>query len=133
MQQAQSVESEIWRQHLTGFIDSFIKKNRKDRWRFMLLKPSVKTSRTSHKLFDDIDRSKSIELKYPYALPTAAKFVQGVYDDFSGHAIYLTYEEAMIVAPNTDGIYSMIAGQFSMFWFHEGDVFLFDTRSALPN
>jgi hypothetical protein len=41
LQQAQSVELEIWRQHLAGFIDSFIKKDRRDRWRLLLLNPSV--------------------------------------------------------------------------------------------
>jgi hypothetical protein len=130
LQQAQSVELEIWRQHLAGFIDSFIKKDRRDRWRLLLLNPSVKTSRASHKLYNDIDRSKSTGLKYPFALPAATRVARGVYDDLQGLPKYLTYDEATIVAPNTDGIYSFIAGELAMFWFHEGEVFLFDTRSS---
>lgn len=130
LQRAQCVEPEIWRQHLTGFIDTFIMKDRRDRWRFLLLNPSVKTSRTSHKLYDDFDRSKSTGLKYPFALPTATTVARGVYDDLQGLPKYLTYDEATIVAPNTDGIYSFIAGELAMFWFHEGEVFLFDTRSS---
>ncbi len=90
LRRAQCVEPDIWRQHLTGFIDAFIMKGRRDRCRFLLLNPSVKTSRTSHKLYD----------------------------------------EATIVASNTDGIYSFIAGELAIFWFHEGEVFLFDTRSS---
>jgi len=125
LEQARSVEPEIWRQHLTGFIDSFIKKDRRDRWRFLLLNPSVKTSRASHKLYSDIDRSKSTGLVYPFALPSATRVARGVYDDLQGAPKYLTYDEATIVAPNTDGIYSFIAGELAMFWFHEGEVFLF--------
>ncbi len=126
LQQAPSVESETWQLHVGGFIDSFIRKDRRDRWRFLLLEPSVKTSRTSHKLFDDIDRSKSTELKYPYTSPIETKIGRGVYDDFKGKPKYLTYEETTIVAPNTDSMYSMIAGKQAMFWFHEGEVFLFE-------
>lgn len=78
LKSAKSVEASVWQHHIRSFVASFVKKSRRDRWMFLLLKPTDKTRRSSHKLHSDLDRARCAELQHPWKLNPA---LLGVYDD----------------------------------------------------
>jgi hypothetical protein len=117
---AATVEPEIWERHVRAFVQSFVLRDKQDRWLHRLLHPTTKTRVTSYKLWNDLNRSYCLDLREPWSL---APDRRGVYDDFWEHK-YVTFTESMIVGPFVDGIWSLVPGELALFFFHEGEILL---------
>ena len=111
----------IWEGHVRGFISAFVQKNRRERWRHLLLSPSDKKRKASNKLFSDLDRTKCSDLTTPWNVnPTA----MGVFDDFTNNPKMLTFELALDAGQLQDAIFSMRKGELALFFFHHGEILL---------
>jgi hypothetical protein len=116
---ATAVEPAVWERHIREFVNAFVLKERRERWLFLLLRPTEKTRQTSHKLWNDLNRDCCGDLRSPWKKNLDQV---GVYDDFAGSPKYLTLEQSMMAGPMHDGIWSGIPGQFALFFFHEGEI-----------
>ena len=117
--QAASLANEAaWTEHFTSFVESFVQKSRRDRWRHLLLRRPEQIYGNSHKLHSHLDWLKCSRLKDTNQLNQKSA---GVYYDFMDEPVILTASNAFIVGPGRDGIFSIIPGKLAIYFFHENE------------
>jgi hypothetical protein len=123
--QIHAADDQLTREHLLGFVRSFVKSQKRDRWVGLVQGPLSKAYKHSAKLLSDLSFDKAIRIKSPDAI---SPFREGVYWEFDEQGFVISPEEAFVLGANRDAIYSMSNGELALFFSHEGDVYLFDNQ-----
>ena len=116
--EAEVVSQQLYQKHITSFIDSFVQKHRRDRWKFLLLDKRKELEQVSHKLLSDlnVDLCTRIEVEPNYP----KGFSRGIYYEFEEHAVSLQFKDAWFVGTGRgDAIYSVDPGAFAVLFYHE--------------
>ncbi len=108
--------------HLIEFFKAFMPKQRNERWIHLAKKRSSRAHRDSHKLSGLLNFGLATKITNASNL---GKYSDGVYWDFIDNPIITTPREAFVLGDYQDGIYSLIPGKLAIFFFHEGDIWLF--------
>lgn len=110
-----------FKEHITGFVNSFVEKNRRERWLDLLLHQSKQLYSNSHKLYNHLDKDR-------YCLLTSAKNLDqqsiGIYFNFLDPPVILSVRDAFIVSIGIDAIFSLKPGKLAIYFFHENESFL---------
>ena len=113
----------IIEEHIEKLVDSFVLKNRRERWHFLFKRNDIKTYHNSHKLFNDLSpdyRKRDDELKTIVNLD-----VQGFIYDIGREKPRIGNLKQMLKEYTCfDAIFSIIPGKLAIFFFHEGEIFV---------
>jgi len=105
--------------HLDSFIDSFVEKDRRDRWHFLFQKNDEKTKHNSYKLLNDLDRRFCKRNDDLESLNTLT--VEGVFYDIGSDDPTVSVLSEILKEQNYfDAVFSINAGKLAVFLFHEG-------------
>lgn len=111
-------DEEVWTEHFTRFVESFVQKDRSERWLHLLLSRPKQIYSNSHKLHQHLDWSKCSQLEDTSQLNQKSK---GLYYNFINEPMILTVADALIAGPEDDGILSVVPGKLAVYFFHEGN------------
>ncbi len=118
--------------HLTEFGKAFIDRNHIDRWVHVTRERPEKASSELGKLLWGVDEKYQQRLggssAFPDSLERRFGGQRGVYFDGIDEPCKVTAVEASTLAAerSNDALFSLTAGKLAIFFFHHGDVILFD-------
>ena len=121
-ERAKIPDAEIYRKHVDGFVDNFVRKEHRDRWREFLVKRPKQLFSKSSKLQNHIDWGVCVLLKNEDALVAQTK--SGIYFDFHDEPKILTAEEAFYIGYGRDALFFIEVGKKAVFFFHEYENYL---------
>jgi len=110
-------------EHIEKFVDSFVLKQRRERWHFLFKKNDTKTYHSSYKLLKDLSpeyRVRDDQLKTIDNIE-----VQGVIYDIGREKPRIdNLKQVLKEHTYFDAIFSIIPGKLAIFFFHEGEIFV---------
>ena len=118
-------EDESYQEHMAAFVNSFVLKSRRERWLYQLSKRPKRIYSDSHKLYGDLDRTKCSLVKDESSLSKLRG--EGIYYAFFDEPKVLSVQDALLVGPRNDAIFSLSAGKVAIFFFHEDEILLCQT------
>lgn len=107
------------------FIQSFIEKDRRERWTHFLLNNPSKAYKHSAKLEQHLDKRCCTEIK-THELQVN-KSVQGIYFDFSDPPISATLIDSCILGDYSDGLFISSTDKLAIYFSHEGRAWVCST------
>jgi hypothetical protein len=111
-------------QHITQFVYSFVVKNRRDRWLYLLLNPTTATGRNSHKLYGDLDRE-YCTIVHNATIPSQVNPNRvGIFDTLHGEPRKITLGQIWKFDLYNDNLYLIRPGSLALFFFHESELFV---------
>ena len=108
-------------EHLKGFANSFVQKNRRARWRQLLDKRGKKLFAESHSLERALDQAYCQKVDGVDRLDLGA---QGVYYDFLDEPRLVKSKDAVEMGVDRDAVFSVVAGRKAVLFSHEGRAWL---------
>jgi hypothetical protein len=121
-ERAKTPDAETYRKHVDGFVDNFVRKEHRDRWREFLVKRPKQLFSKSSKLHNHMDWEVCVLLKNEDAFVAQTK--SGIYFDFHDEPKILTAEEAFYVGSGNDALFFVEVGKKAVFFFHEYENYL---------
>ena len=114
--QSQAADEELCRTHLESFVESFVEKSRRERWRTLLLERPKRIFRHSSKLEAHLDRRRCMRVE---SLPSFTAQDIGLYYDFQNSPVILDAADIIDVGCGCDGIFSLKPGKLAYYFSHE--------------
>lgn len=111
------------REHLDAFVDAFVVRDKKDRWKTLLARRGAKGIAESHKLREALDPRFCTRVTLEDVASLTANRAC-VFFDFSSDPEETTAKPAIARGKDTDAIASFDAGRLAVYFFHEGEVWL---------
>jgi hypothetical protein len=107
--------------HLSSFVESFLTKGRRERWKALLAKQNFKTYTDASKLEGCLDTHQCETCVSPvHVLHT----IKGVFYNFVDSPLIVSGKDALILGLNRDAIFSSRPGKSAFFFSHEGRLWL---------
>ena len=122
VQKAKTADAEIYRKHVDGFVNNFVLKAYRDRWREFLLKRPKQLFSKSSKLHNHLDWNICSVLKNEDAFVAQNK--SGIFYDFYDEPRMLSAEEAFYVGSGNDALFFVEPGKKAVYFFHEYENYL---------
>ena len=119
---AKTPDAETYRRHVDGFVDNFVQKEYRERWREFLVKRPKQLFAKSSKLHNHLNWDVCITLKNEDSFVAQTK--SGIFFDFYDEPKLLTAEEAFYVGVGSDALFFIEAGEKAVFFFHEYENYL---------
>ena len=113
----------LW--HMSAFVASFVESRKRERWLYLLANRPKRIGRDSHKLHSDLDRRKCRRFENHHEMRGIAKV--GVYYEFRDEPRWLDVGTALDFN-RVDSILSVVAGQWAIFFFHELETWLCESK-----
>lgn len=109
---------DVYETHIIAFVNSFVERNRRDRWLHLLLKRPKKLFRNSHKLHDCLDKTRCAESLEPDSLEDE---MTGMFCDFwsDSNPILVSARRAIELGTGHDALFSVSPGKHAVYFFHE--------------
>ena len=116
---APKVDSETYRDHMTGFVNNFVRKDRRARWKYLLLERPARLAHDSSRLVCDLDLTVCTKAQSFAEIESIEG--KGVYFQFSDDPVWLSVPEALeLTFPFAiDSIVSLSSGKLAVYFFHE--------------
>ena len=103
--------------HLAAFVDAFVVRERRERWRLLLSQRRRNTLRNSAKLMDHLDCRFCVQVDGAFGIDPATV---GVFYDFHEYPPeVISLREAAKRADSRDAIFSIVPGRLALHWSHE--------------
>ncbi|MGL4423354.1 MAG: hypothetical protein ACRCZF_22035 [Gemmataceae bacterium] len=122
LEQCPLVEEAEWRMHVAAFVQAFIIPAKRGRWAELLLNRPRRINEYSHKMHSDLDRRVCRRLadnEWPMRLRGT-----GAFYGFSDEPRLVPAGQVLVAAGGGDAMYSLIAGELALYFFHEGECWL---------
>jgi hypothetical protein len=111
-------------EHLDAFVDAFVVREKKDRWKTLLARRGAKGIAESHKLRDALDGRFCTRVAHGDVATLGPADRACVFFDFWSDPEATTAKAALARGPDTDAIASLDPGRLAVYFFHEGEVWL---------
>ncbi|HEX9998769.1 MAG TPA: hypothetical protein VGB45_16660 [Abditibacterium sp.] len=114
----EEVDKETFQSHLSAFAQSFVMKEKKERWMHILLNKPEKARQIGPHIIGDLDKNLCGSSNRDALAKHKGK---GVYYEFSNpqKALWLPIEDALSVGQQFDAIFSIEEGRLAVFFNHE--------------
>lgn len=119
------VEEPDYLRHMSAFVASFVVARKRERWLYLLTQRPKKIGRDSPKLHSDLDRRTCRRFENH---PELQKIVPpGVFFEFGDTARWIDAATALSF-PYSDSILSIVPGRLAIFFFHECETWLCESK-----
>ena len=108
------------------FVNYFVVKNKKARWKELFCKSSGNLYKKSHKLEEDLNKK---HCTLTNELEDKITNKMGIYYDFLGSAVYVEGHHAVELGVNNDAIFLINLGKNALVFSHEGRIWICEKQN----